>query len=147
MAPRARQAQPVRGIEDPSSAYDEPRASVDGRHEAPVEDERQVDAEEDDAGVHDMEMELDAIDLVMMERLGVDIDKLDQLDLVEDVVDSTPAMDKLPAPITITEILEAQHPDDFCQTIRTKISSENSFIEGGMVCSGASILRSLNFVK
>ena len=60
-----------------------------------------------------MEMELDAIDLVMMERLGVDINKLDQLDLVEDVADSTPAMDKLPSPITITEILEAQRTDDF----------------------------------
>ena len=48
-----------------------------------------------------MEMELDAIDLVMMERLGIDIDKLDQLDLVEDVADSTPAMDRLPSPITI----------------------------------------------
>ena len=31
-----------------------------------------------------MEMELDAIDLAMMERLGIDIDQLDQLDLVED---------------------------------------------------------------
>ena len=60
----------------------------------------------------------------------VDIDKLDQLDLVEDVADNTAAMDKLPSPITITEILEAQRTDDFCQTIRTKISSENSFIEG-----------------
>ena len=127
--------------------YDEPRASIDGRHEALVEDERQVDAEKDDFGVHDMEIVLDAIDLVMMERLEVDIDKLDQFDLVEDVTDSTLAMDKLPSPITITEILEAQRTDDFCQTIRTKISSANSFIEGGMVCSGASIHRSLNFVK
>ena len=57
-----------------------------------------MDAENDDIGVHDMEMELDAIDLVMMERLGVEIDKLDQLDLVEDVADNTPAMDKLPSP-------------------------------------------------
>ena len=77
-----------------------------------------------------MDMELDAIDLVMMERLGIDIDKLYQLDLVEDVADSTPAMDKLPSPITITEIIEAQRTD-IGQTIRTKISSENSFIEGG----------------
>ena len=106
-----------------------------------------MDAGEDDFGIHDMEMELDAIDLVMMERLGVDIDKLDRLDLVEDVADNTTAMDKLPSPITTTEILEAQRTDDFCQTIRTKISSGNSFIEGRMVCSGASINRSLNFVK
>ena len=82
VTPRARQAQLVRGIEDPSSANDEPRTSIDGRHEAPVEDERQVDAEEDDFGVHDMEMELDAIDLVMMERLVIGIDMLDHLDLV-----------------------------------------------------------------
>ena len=66
VAPRARQAQTVRGIVDPSCAYDEPRESIDGRHEAPVEDERQVDAEEDDFGVHDMGVELDAIDLVMI---------------------------------------------------------------------------------
>ena len=137
MAPRARQAQPVRGIEDPSSAYDEPRASVDGRHEAPVEDEIHVDAEEDDFGVHDMKMELEAIALVMMERFGVDVDELDQLELVEDVADSTLAMDRLPSPITITEILEAQRTDDFCQTIRTKMSSENSFMEGGGWCAPA----------
>ena len=91
-----------------------------------------MDAEEDDFGVHDMKMELEAIALVMMERFGVDVDELDQLELVEDVADSTLAMDRLPSPITITEILEAQRTDDFCQTIRTKISSVNSFIEGGL---------------
>ena len=77
-----------------------------------------------------MEMELDAIDFAMMERLGIDIDKLDQLDLVEDLPDNTAVTIKLTYLITITEILEAQHTDDFCQTIRTKFSSENSFIEG-----------------
>ena len=61
-----------------------------------------------------MEMELYAINLAMMKRLGIDIDKLDQLDLLEGVQDSTPAMDKLQSPITITEILDAQRTDDFC---------------------------------
>ena len=128
---RTRQVTPVREIEDPLTAFAEPRASIDGRHEAQVEGDHHGKAEEDDFGIHNMEMELDAIDIAMMERLGIDIYKLDQLDLVEDVQHSTPAMDKLPSPITITEMFDAQRTYDFCQTIRNKMSSENSFIEGG----------------
>ena len=54
-----------------------------------------------------MEIELVAIYLAMMDRLGINIDRLDQLDLVKDVQNSMSNMDKLPSPITITDILDA----------------------------------------
>ena len=125
----------VNDIRDSSAEVDEPPSSQYGVHESITEPRADTlsPAEMDAQDAAELGRDVDAIDIAMMDALNLGTDRDEIEELPEEVEKRTASRntDHLLSPITLSEFVDAQRFDDFCQTIAKRTSSNPLFLEGG----------------
>ena len=117
-------------IEEPPEAAHPTLHSENGTHEL-GDIPTPVDKELDRQDAEDLDMELDALDVVMMRTLGIsedaDAEEIEATGIPKDLM---PPKEGLMQPITQAELLESQQTDADCQELSRRLTSEPSFFEG-----------------